>query len=241
MIKYEDKEIECAGGTSWRGELDISNEGKGTVSASIYDRAGNTFETNSDFNIDFDNPTLRIDSETEVQTKETKYILSGAAVDSLAIEKIEITATKNGETQTGDGESLGIWKTFDDVKDEKITIPENTNLLPSEDPEGKWIFTIKAYDKVGRVSEPSIINILVDRGAPVFADNDNKPRITSESVTIGSGENQIVWYKGQTIKLEGQLTEGNGIESIEYFIGEAKSDSIGVSCGYKIEETKYSE
>lgn len=240
VIKYGNEEIECAGGTSWRGELDISKEGSDSVGAIIYDRAGNTFETNSDFNIDFDNPTLRIDSETEVQTKETKYILSGAAVDSLAIEKIEITATKNDETQTGDGESDGIWKTFTNVTAEKtIDIPENTNLLPSEDPEGKWIFTIKAYDKVGRVSEPSIINILVDRGVPVFADNDNRPRITSKSVTIGSGENQIVWYKGQTIKLEGQLTEGNGIESIEYFIGEAKSDSIGVSCGYKIEETKY--
>ena len=232
VIKYEDKEIECAGGTSWRGELDISEQGRDSVGAIIYDRAGNTFETNSDFNIDFDNPTLRIDSETEVQTKETKYILSGAAVDSLAIEKIEITATKNDETQTGDGERDGIWKTFTDVTDEKtIDIPKNTNLLPSEDPEGKWIFTIKAYDKVGRVSEPSIINILVDRGAPVF----KEAKITSDSTKI----DDKTWYKGQTIKLEGQLTEGNGIESIEYFIGEAKSDSIGVSCGYKIEGDTY--
>ena len=238
VIKYEDKEIECAGGTSWRGELDISKEGSGSVGAIIYDRAGNTFETNSEFNIDFNNPTLTINSKTEVQTNETKYILSGTAEDSLAIEKIEITATKNGVTQTGDDESDesdegdGIWKTFTDVTDEKkITIPENTNLLPSEDSEGKWIFTIKAYDKVGRVSEPSIINILVDRGAPVF----NEAKITSDSTEI-EGK---TWYKGQTIKLEGQLTEGNGIESIEYFIGEAKSDSIGVSCGYKIEGDTY--
>ena len=229
VIKYKDKEIECAGGTSWRGELDISKEGKGTVSASIYDRAGNTFETNSEFNIDFNNPTLRIDSKTEVQTNETKYILSGTAEDSLAIEKIEITATKNGKTQTGDGESDGIWKTFTDGTDEKtIKIPNDTNLLPSEDAEGKWIFTIKAYDKVGRVSEPSIINILVDRGAPVF----KEAKITSDSTEEIEGKK---WYKGQTIKLEGQLTEGNGIESIEYFIGEAN----GVSCGYKIEGDTY--
>ncbi|MBO5401426.1 MAG: Ig-like domain repeat protein [Spirochaetaceae bacterium] len=231
VIKYEDKEIECAGGTSWRGELDISKEGSGSVGAIIYDRAGNTFETNREFNIDFNNPTLTINSKTEVQTKETEYILSGAAEDSLAIEKIEITATKNGETQTGEGESDGIWKTFPDVTDvtdeKKITIPENTNLLPSEDPEGKWIFTIKAYDKVGRVSEPSIINILVDRGAPDF----KEAKITSDSTEI-EGK---TWYKGQTIKLEGQLTEGNGIESIEYFIGEAN----GVSCGYKIEGDTY--
>lgn len=233
VIKYKDKEIECAGGTSWRGELDISNEGKDTVYAIIYDRAGNTFETNSVFNIDFNNPTLKINSKTEVQTNETKYILSGTAEDSLAIKKIEITATKNDETQTGDGESDGIWKTFTNVTAEKtITIPENTNLLPSEDPEGKWIFTIKAYDKVGRVSEPSIINILVDRGAPVF----KEAKITSDSTEEIKGKK---WYKGQTIKLEGQLTEGNGIESIEYFIGEANSGSIGVSCGYKIEGDTY--
>lgn len=235
VIKYKDKEIECAGGTSWRGELDISEEGSGSVGAIIYDRAGNTFETNREFNIDFNNPTLTITSKTEVQTNETEYILSGAAEDSLAIEKIEITATKNGETQTGDDESDesdGIWKTFDKVTDEKtIKIPNDTNLLPSEDAEGKWIFTIKAYDKVGRVSEPSIINILVDRGAPVF----NEAKITSDSTEIEGKK----WYKGQTIKLEGQLTEGNGIESIEYFIGEAKSDSIGVSCGYKIEGDTY--
>lgn len=231
VIKYKDKEIECAGGTSWRGELDISKEGSGSVGAIIYDRAGNTFETNREFNIDFNNPTLRIDSKTEVQTNETEYILSGTAEDSLAIEKIEITATKNGEIQTGDDESDesdGIWKTFDKVTDEKtIKIPNDTNLLPSEDAEGKWIFTIKAYDKVGRVSEPSIINILVDRGAPVF----KEAKITSDSTEI-EGK---TWYKGQTIKLEGQLTEGNGIESIEYFIGEAN----GVSCGYKIEGDTY--
>lgn len=93
---------------------------------------------------------------------------STVAADTVALDRIEITATKDGSTQTGDSQPSGYWykKTFtgtvQSVTNTELAVPAFTGAAALN---GLWKFNISVYDKAGN-SASRAVSFTVDASAP---------------------------------------------------------------------------
>jgi len=167
------------------------------------------------FLVDGKAPELKLISSENAQINaEGSYKLSLEATDSL-LDKVVVTAKKDGVTQTDSNAETGIWFEKPANGGTVITL-EDAEILKGAENEGKWVFSVKAYDIAGGVSDTETISVLVDTTNPEFKTDVNQPHIEStfEPVTVDGK----VWYGGQTITLKGQVSDNNEIETVEYSI-----------------------
>lgn len=184
------------------------------------------------FLVDAKAPELTLTSSENAQINaKDSYKLSLEATDSL-LDKVVVTAKKDGVTQTGIDAETGIWFEKPANGGTVITL-EDEEILKGAGNEGKWVFSVKAYDIAGGVSDTETISVLVDTTNPEFKTDVNQPHIESTfKVKVG----EKVWYGGQTITLKGQVSDNNEIETVEYSIDGTNYESCSVT---KIESGKY--
>ena len=171
------------------------------------------------FLVDAKAPELTLASSENAQINAGEsYKLSLEATDSL-LDKVVVTAKKDGVTQTG------IWFEKTANGGDVITL-EDEEILKGAGNEGKWVFSVKAYDIAGGVSDTETISVLVDTTNPEFKTDVNQPHIESTfKVKVG----ETVWYGGQTITLKGQVSDNNEIETVEYSIDGTKYEPCSVT------------
>ena len=158
------------------------------------------------FLVDAKAPELKLTSSENAQINAgDSYKLSLEATDSL-LDKVVVTAKKDGVTQTG------IWFEKAANGGDVITL-EDEEILKGAENEGKWVFSVKAYDIAGGVSDTETISVLVDTTNPEFK---TEPHIESTFGPVTG--NKKVWYGGQTITLKGQVSDNNEIETVKYSI-----------------------
>ena len=182
------------------------------------------------FLVDAKAPELTLTSSENAQINAGEsYKLSLEATDSL-LDKVVVTAKKDGVTQTG------IWFEKPANGGNTITL-EDEEILKGAGNEGKWVFSVKAYDIAGGVSDTETISVLVDTTNPEFKTDVNQPHIESTfKVKVG----EKVWYGGQTITLKGQVSDNNEIETVEYLIVEEAEGASYESCSVtKIGDGEY--
>ena len=183
------------------------------------------------FLVDAKAPELTLTSSENAQINAGEsYKLSLEAKDSL-LDKVVVTAKKDGVTQTG------IW--FEKTANGGTVITlEGEEILKGAGNEGKWVFSVKAYDMAGGVSDTETISVLVDTTNPEFKTDVNQPHIESTfgPVTVDGKD----WYGGQTITLKGQVSDNNEIETVEYLIVEEAEGASYESCSVtKIGDGEY--
>ena len=175
------------------------------------------------FLVDAKAPELTLTSSENAQINAGEsYKLSLEATDSL-LDKVVVTAKKDGVTQTGIDAETDIWFEKPANGGTVITL-EGEEILKGAGNEGKWVFSVKAYDIAGGVSDTETISVLVDTTNPEFK---TEPHIESTfgPVTVKG----IVWYGGQTITLKGQVSDNNEIETVEYSIDGTNYESCSVT------------
>ena len=189
------------------------------------------------FLVDAKAPELTLTSSENAQINAGEsYKLSLEATDSL-LDKVVVTAKKDGVTQTGIDAETGIW--FEKTANGGTVITlEGEEILKGAGNEGKWVFSVKAYDMAGGVSDTETISVLVDTTNPEFKTDVNQPHIESTfgPVTVDGKD----WYGGQTITLKGQVSDNNEIETVEYLIVEEAEGASYESCSVtKIGDGEY--